>query len=249
MSFLDEEQLNELANLAALSDREIRSDLAIGAIKDENDYTSNFTSALRRNINSYSQSGLSATSFFLQHTEEREIGADAAIVLSRGDESKVAVFEAKWPRFSNPMHKWDYEQTATGLSHFSDQLERQERWSSALAVFEMFYTEAPLGTSSEIFHGFGSSCVWHEDANEFRRGRSDPSAVWSQEELRKLMAIKRATIEYVMREFGVCNQGKPVPMTEPLKIGYEFRLPANLLAIRADGEPTPRRRIFRRRTE
>jgi hypothetical protein len=69
MSFLDPIQLEELAHLALLSDREVRNDLAKGAIKDENDSTSNFTSALRRNINSCSQSGLSATSFLLQHSD------------------------------------------------------------------------------------------------------------------------------------------------------------------------------------
>lgn len=159
MSFLDPIQLKELAHLASLSDREVRSDLAIGAIKDENDYTSNFTSALRRNINSYSQSGLSATSFLLPHGDEREVGADAAIVLSRGNESKVAVFEAKWPRFANPGYAWDYAQTATGLSHFSDQLERQKRWQKTFAIFEMFYSEHPFGTQPSFLDPSGSACV------------------------------------------------------------------------------------------
>lgn len=52
MRSLEDPQLKELAHWAVLSDREgVRSDLAICAIKDENDYTSNFASALRRNIN------------------------------------------------------------------------------------------------------------------------------------------------------------------------------------------------------
>lgn len=249
MSFLDEAQLEELALWAELSDREVRSDLSIGAIKDENDYTSNFTSALRRNINTYSESGLSATSFLLQYPEEREMGADAAIVLSRGSESKVAVFEAKWPRFMKPNYPWDYEQTATGLSHFSDQLERQRRWNFSLAVFEMFYTESPPGTTSSYFNGEGSSCVWHDDAEEFRMNRHDPRAIWSQDELKKLLSLKKVSIADVMKDFGLCNQGKPIAMTEPLEIGYEFRLPRNLLAIRAENEPPPARRRLTRRTE
>jgi len=249
MSFLEEAQLEEFVRLVSLSDREVRSDLAIGAIKDENDYTSNFTSALRRNINSYSQSGLPATSFLLQHTEEREMGADAAIVLSRGEASKVAVFEAKWPRLSDPHYRWDYEQTATGLSHFSDQLQRQERWGGKLAVFEIFYTEESLGTSSSFFGADGSSCVWRDDADDFRRRRPDPNAIWTQDELRKLLETKKVSLAEVMKEFGVCHQGKPIQMVKPIEIGYEYRLPANLIAIHAGKEPNPTRRRLRRRIE
>lgn len=241
MSFLEDRQLEELAHLATLSDREVRSDLAIGAIKDENDYTSNFTSALRRNINSYSRSGLSATSFLLQHGEEREVGADAAIVLSRGNESKVAVFEAKWPRFANPGYAWDYPQTATGLSHFSDQLERQKHWHKSLAVFEMFYSEHPFGTQPPFLDASGSSCVWHEDTDAFRLHRQKPDDVWSQADLEKLLTLKRVSIGEVMNEFGLCNQGIAIPMSDPREIGHEFRLPSKLLAIKAGGERVRRR--------
>jgi hypothetical protein len=85
MKFLSAGQLDELKRFATLSDMEIRGDLARGYIKDENDYTSNFVSALRRNINAYGRSGLSATSFLLTHGQEREWGADAAIILTRGN--------------------------------------------------------------------------------------------------------------------------------------------------------------------
>ncbi len=236
MSFLDPVQLKELAHLASLSDREVRSDLAIGVIKDENDYTSNFTSALRRNINSYSRSGLSATSFLLQHGEEREVGADAAIILSRGNESKVAVFEAKWPRFASPGYAWDYAQTATGLSHFSDQLERQKRWHKSLAVFEMFYSEHPFGTQPSFLDESGSSCVWHEDTNAFRMQRTRPDEVWSQNDLERLLTVKRVSVSDVMTEFGLCNQGTPIPISEPRAIGEQFRLPSRVIAVKARGE-------------
>jgi hypothetical protein len=236
MSFLDTLQLKELAHWASLSDREVRSDLAIGAIKDENDYTSNFTSALRRNINSYSRSGLTATSFLLPHGEEREVGADAAIILTRGNESKVAVFEAKWPRFSQPGYAWDYDQTATGLSHFSDQLERQRRWQKSFAVFEMFYSEHPFGTQPSFLDESGSACVWHEDTNAFRMHRAKPDEVWTQGDLERLLTVKRVSIADVMTEFGLCNQGAPIPIIEPRVIGDEFRLPRRVIAVKARGQ-------------
>jgi hypothetical protein len=242
MSFLPDNQLAELIQFAAIADKEARSDLSIGFIKDENDYTSNFTGALRRIINSNSQTGLSASSFLLQHTEEREMGADAAIVLSRGSESKVAVFEAKWPRFMTPAYQWDYAQTASGLSHFSDQLERQTHWRGQIAIFEMFYSEHAFGAQPPFLDPDGSSCVWHEDTEAFCNHRPNPDGVWSQAELQKLLTTKRVSISEVMNEFGMCNQGKPIRMVDPAEIGREFRLPPRLLAINANIERARRQK-------
>ena len=69
------------------------------------------------------------------------MGCDAAIIICSNGQSKIAVFEAKWPRLATKNYQWDYYQTSKGLSHFSDQLERQKRYNGTLAVFEMFYCE------------------------------------------------------------------------------------------------------------
>ena len=236
MSFLPLDQILELTNFAVIADKEARSDLSLGYIKDENDYTSNFTGALRRIINSNSQTGLSAHSFLLQHSEERAMGADAAIILTRGNESKVAVFEAKWPRFATAGYQWDYVQTASGLSHFSDQLERQMNWRGQIAVFEMFYCEYEFGAQPAFLDPEGSSCVWHEDTKAFYKHRPNPDSVWSQAELQKLLATKRVSIADIMNQFGECKKGKPIRMEDAVEIGHEFRLPQRLLAINANLE-------------
>jgi hypothetical protein len=54
MSWMPKTQIDELCKFAYLADKEARSDLFRGFIRDENDYTSNFTGALRRIINSNS---------------------------------------------------------------------------------------------------------------------------------------------------------------------------------------------------
>jgi hypothetical protein len=151
MSFLPLPQLNELAGFARIADKEARSDLILRFIKDENDYTSNFTGALRRIINSNSRSGLSATSFLLSHIEERQTGDHPALIVSKANRSKIAVFEGKWPRFATSGYNRDYAQTATGLSHFSDQLDRQKAWSGTFAIFEMFYCEFPFRAQPAFF--------------------------------------------------------------------------------------------------
>ena len=233
MSFLPQDQLLELCWLAAISDKEVRSDLIRGFIKDENDYTSNFTSALRRNINSHSRTGLTATSFLLSHSEERRIGADATIILTKGRESKVALFEAKWPRFSRPGYNWDYDQTVPITSHFSGQLERQKKWNHQFAIFEIFYSEERFETKQPYLTPFGSSCVWHQEAEAFRQIRTEPNLVWTQAELQSLLSVHHVGIEKVMWAFGLCQQGKPIHMVEAEAIGREFRLPARVLSITA----------------
>jgi hypothetical protein len=241
VSFLSPNQLHELAVFASFADKEARSDLAGGYIKDENDYTSNFTGALRRIINSNSQSGLVATSHLLSHSEERQTGADAAVILSKGKQSKVAVFEGKWPRFAKVPYRWDRHQTASGLSHFSDQLDRQRRWSGIFAIFEMFYCEFPFGKQPPFLDDDGSSCIWYDDAEAFRSSRNQPNALWSQQELSSLLQLKRVTIRDVLMEFGECKKGTPIGLTDPHAIGREFSLPQQVLAVAARGESERRR--------
>jgi hypothetical protein len=243
MSFLTSGQLSELVHFAELSDREIRSDLARGFIRDENDYTSNFTGALRRNINSYSGHGLQATSILITPSEEREMGVDAAIILSRGNESKISVFEAKWPRFTEPEYEWDYQQTASGLSHFSDQLNRQSKLHPSIAVFEMFYCEYLFEQQPDFMQDFGSSCVWHDDAYGFKNHRARPDDIWTQRELSVMLDRRSAGIGRVMHEFGSCRNGRPIRMIDPRSIAGEFRLPPRLLAISASFEQTSKQEL------
>ena len=95
MSFLASDQLEELVRLVSLADRKTRDELAGGIISGENDYTSTFTARLRDLICTHSQSGLTATSIVLPSSVEREMGGDAAILLTSGSQSKIAVFVGK----------------------------------------------------------------------------------------------------------------------------------------------------------
>jgi hypothetical protein len=127
MPFFSEAQTRELVTFAYFADKEARSDLICNLIRDEDDYTSNLTGALRRNINSHSTSGLRATSHMLSTSQERRSGCDATVILTANGFTKVALFEAKLPRLTSGTSVWDYPQTASGLSHFSDQLDRQAK--------------------------------------------------------------------------------------------------------------------------
>lgn len=224
-------QIQDLAHLAYISDREIRSDLVIGMIKDEDDYTSNFTGALRRNINCYSKTGIKATSYALPSAIEQAVGCDATIIIQANGYTKVALFEAKWPRFSKKYYAWDYNQTSKGLSHYSDQLDRQSLQASNFAIFEMFYCEYPFNTQPSHMQGEGSSCVWHHDAINYKNARANPDAIWIHADLDGLLQKGNLSIAEILIEVCSCNQGTPIAKGDASNTIQEFRMSGNILVL------------------
>jgi len=225
-------QINELSCFATLSDAEIRNDLISGHIKNENDYTSNFTGAFRRNINSHTQTGLVATSMLLDSNNEQKMGCDATIIITSGGRSKVAIFEAKWPRLSKKNYQWDYSQTSTGLSHYSDQLNRQKKHKDTLAIFEMFYCEYEFKKQPLYMCDYVSSCIWHDDAMLFNKSRSKPNKIWSKDDL-KSMLKKNSKLEIsdIIRSICKCEKGEWIRLDNAESIAKEFKIPPNILHI------------------
>jgi len=82
MSLFPDQVIDDVSKSVFWADCMIRSDLAIGVIANENDYTSNLTSEIRRQINSKNRPYLKATSLVLKPTVERKLGCDASIILS-----------------------------------------------------------------------------------------------------------------------------------------------------------------------
>lgn len=231
---LNSAQIEDISYLTFISDREVRSDLSIAMIVDENDYTSNFTGALRRNINSYSKTGIKAKSFTLPKKIEEAVGCDATIIIQSNGYSKVVMFEAKWPRISDPGYRWDYSQTSTGLSHFSDQLDRQSSYYSQFAIFEMIYCEYPFGMQPAYMKPDVSSCIWHKDAVKFKNSRAKPDSVWSQKDMIDMLKIGNITIAEIINNVCNCNNGQPIPMRDAQGLIQEFRIAGEVLVIEFD---------------
>lgn len=224
-------QVDELKRLAFLSDKEIRGDLVAGYIRDEDDYTANFTGALRRNINCYSKTKLQATSLMLGTSDERLTGCDATIIVTSNNESKVMLFEAKYPRFKKTNFRWDYPQTAGGLSHFSDQLARQSKYSGKFAIFEMFYNEHPFASGPPHLQAEVSSCAWYSDSQTFDLGRSSGSSPWTTAELNSMLKKGNTSIAEIIEDVCACKAGHPISMAKPESIVSEFGLPGNVLVV------------------
>jgi hypothetical protein len=232
--FLQQHQTVELCSFAYTADREARSDLVRGYISAEDDYTSNFTGALRRIINSNSRTGLSATSFMVSPSIERRTGCDGAIILSTAGRSKIALFEAKLPLLGTSK-RWDYEQTATGLSHYSDQLKRQAAQTSRFAIFEMFYCDDPFTVQPPYMPNEVSACIWHDDAVTFNSGRKDSDAVWSQQELVTMLQRGTLDIREILTDLCQCKVGIPLSAAMPVEVfAVEMNLEGHILMIEAD---------------
>lgn len=232
---LSNEQINELAEMANTSDRFARMELANGVITSEDDYTSAFVTRFRDLVERYSTSGLSATSFRLPKPAETAFGCDAAIVLQSNDETKVAIFEAKWPRWDIPQYPWDSFQRSSRTSHFSHQLDRQARASGEMAKFEMFYSESLGGNGTQPLLSNGSTCVLHSDALGFKNSRPIPTSIWSQHDLADMLRQKpRYGVGEIVRDFARCLHGEPFQRTAAQLVSERFGVrPRNVLEVSA----------------
>lgn len=221
------------------ADRLIRSELISGIIVTENDYTSNFTAAFRREINSRSVPGLKAHSQVLTPTAERQIGADGCIVLMNNKECKIGVFEAKWPRLQTTSSSWDSLQKKSKLSHFDSQIQRQSNYAHLFAIWEMFYLEEPFLSRPHEFPPFGSSCIWHSDAATSSTKRSQKN-IWTDAELLALLKSVKVSIAEVLQSICECNKGRLLPNQKLNGFIAELGFPDEILVISFDQEEAER---------
>lgn len=220
--------IHQIVTCAEWADRLVRADLIRGFVVSENDYTSNFTSALRREINSRNLPGVHAHSQVLTPTIERKTGTDGCIIFRNRTHFKVGLFEAKWPRLSTHTNCWDSLQKKTARSHFDDQLDRQHSLTT-FAVWEMFYSEEPYGANT-LFPIFGSACVWHSDAFAVSSTRNQ-ALPWSDTELVSLLGARGEGIDEIVRSILECNQGHPYSTNSMMEQLRELGIKGKVLMV------------------
>lgn len=224
--------IDVVSDCVAWADRLTRADLQAGIIVNENDYTSNFTSTLRREIAGRGIPGLKARIQVINPRAERGNGADGCIILSNHTEFKVGLFEAKWPRLTTSIDSWDSAQKATGTSHFDDQLVRQRfAVSQGAAVWEMFYSEHSFGEQPAYMPNMGSACVWHTHAMETSKRRIDKRKPWTDEELEILLQSGSLDTASVVRQICECTKGKPLPEQDYSAALSNFVTPEKALVV------------------
>jgi hypothetical protein len=205
------EIIQSIMDCAHWADKLTRADLIDGVLVSENDYTSNFTAAFRREINARNIQGLRAKIQVLNPSAERELGADGCVILENDREFKASIFEAKWPRLSTHVNTWDSKEKSSGISHFHSQLVRQSAQTYYAAIWEMFYSEYLFGAQPAYMPSEGSACAWHAHAYAFSMGRADYTAPWSDAELKDALEGNCLTISEVIEAICVCRQGKRLP--------------------------------------
>lgn len=234
MSLFPSTVIDVISKSAYWADRSIRAELASGIITGENDYTSNFTSEFRRQINAKAYPNLYAKSFVLSHGDERKIGADACIILSNGAQAKVCVFEGKWPRLSTHNDVWDNKQRSTGTSHFTSQLHRQARYSSQFAVWEMFYCEFGYYKQPAPFRNCVSTCILHSDAVLYLGMRANPDAVWSDADLINMLnglSGKPPCVAQLIKMVCSCSLGVTIDASNVISELGELHTPMRVLSV------------------
>jgi hypothetical protein len=241
----DDPITSTICDCAFWADKLIRTDLIDKYIVSENDYTSNFTGALRREINSRNIPGLKAKIQVLDASTERATGTDACIILQNDTHFKISIFEAKWPRLSTHSDYWDYKQKSSGLSHFDSQIKRQKSHSHYAAIWEMFYSEFAFGLQSELFPNEGSACVWHSYASLASSSRPNPTAPWTDAEL-ELLLMKQVLVEGkslgisdMLREVCECRQGIALPIGNYKSAFEDRQMPHEALIINYSSKNRP----------
>ena len=205
----------------------------LGFIADENDYTSNFTAEFRRQINTKAIKGVNATSYKVNAVIERKTGTDACIILANDVEAKMCLFEAKLPRLSKKTNAWDSIQKSTGQSHFSSQIQRQHRFNSYFAIWEMFYCDEHFKKQPHPFLDYTSTCILHDDAYNFDSSRTNKNVAWSDSEL---IDLHNRSIIYqidkLLELICMCKIGKPVKIQKVNGLLSELERTVNVLFIK-----------------
>ena len=180
-----------------------RRELQSGTLVSERDYVSAFTTRVRDMLFPYFQ----CHSQTLRFQDENENGVDGIIVFKYHDLIKIGMFEAKRPQFINVNHQWDYLSTRE-ISHFTEQIENQNKWRDAFALWEVFINETPDNNLSPPLQAVGSSCIWQKNAYKFAGTERLYPNRWTTPKLKELLETDAITLYSIIYDIIICRQGK-----------------------------------------
>ncbi|RUR96868.1 hypothetical protein [Pectobacterium polaris] len=241
MTLFDGDIRHRLEKLINIADMEVRQDFYNGFIVDENDYTSNLTSHIRRIINAALPLNFYTHSQKLPPSQERSWGADAMVVLIDHDTKlgKISFFEAKVDRAN-----WDYLQKSSSLSHFSTQLDRQTHAiECGYAVWEQFYSKESIRTPSKGHRDpRGSSCIIHALAANLRQPLPN-AIIWKDADVDSLCKTQTEsslpiTMGEMIRMICECRYGTPYGISHILNFFNEKINVSDILVIEGSSRPS-----------
>lgn len=200
-------------------DNQCRSELRAGVIVSEPVYVATFAARIRDLLRA---SSWGCYAQVIEPTLERKLGVDGIILFRHGNQIKVGLFEAKWPRITQANYGWD--QLVDGVSHFSSQILRQRTFSKSAAIWEMFLNEGPDGEASPPFKYHGNSCSLHNNAFDHVRSAGLIHSRWTTRDLQAHLMTSCVSIYSVIYDLLSCSAGA---LLEIDKDGRRVRLPSS----------------------
>lgn len=189
-----------------------RQELNRGILVSERDYVTSLSTRIRDRMQK--SLNISCHAQTVSSQIETKYGVDAIIVFKFKEKIKVGLYEAKRPQIYDPLkpgtinnYKWDIL-TSRGTSHFSEQIEKQNKWFGILAVWAMFFNNGPIGFASPPFDYFGSSCVWHENTFKFMNTQGLIFDYWKNSDLKMLMSSSCVNFYSIIYDIISCKVGK-----------------------------------------
>ena len=203
--FVDFYVADQIAVYCAYLDMKCRLRLSQKNFIDEPSYVAVLTNLIQ---DKFKQENIKCRSQVLEKRHERKVGTDGMVVFQLDDKVKIGLFEAKRPRILTNSNEWDSIHKTRGVSHFSEQIEKQKIWQDQLAIWEMFFNELPPGTMNQPYDTFGSSCVWHENAHSFIHKEKLIFQSWTMDKLTELLRLSGISFYSVIFDILSCRVGK-----------------------------------------
>ncbi|MGG0176941.1 hypothetical protein [Gottfriedia acidiceleris] len=229
--FISDDVRKKIVELFYKADSLTRNDLSL----DENSYLTDLTSNLKREKEKMSISDFGIYTVKMPAGPERTLGADGIIIFENQNLKtvKIGMFEAKWLIEHNGKYRdsWDENNLKKAFSRYTNELIKQLKIPSQVAVFTMFQSMQDLDVKNIDFPSFslkGTTNVWSDTVldyvfNKNNRNRLLNSSSWKKEDAQYLVK-KGVNLGDVINEILLCHKGKQIDITDVKKenIGTRF---------------------------
>jgi hypothetical protein len=164
--------IRNIANYFYDADSQVRRDLFRGRVVGERDYLSRYITLLEYPFGIRGRGRLRFRHLYFTNNFpgalEQRFGCDTFFIFRNDQRVKLLAIEGKYPRFNKRNYRWDSLTTASRMSHFQEQLSRQQGLVHlGIPVLEMFMNDDnPSATYTSInnLDALGSSFVNNEIA-------------------------------------------------------------------------------------
>jgi hypothetical protein len=219
--FINDDTRSKIVELFNTADYETRDDPPGG----EDAYLFNLTKTLRKKFNDSPFTGYTIYTVKIEEDSERKFGTDGIIIFENQELNtvKVGMFEAKWlistdGKFRN---SWDNKIKKKPFSRFTEELIKQLKIPSQIALFTMLQSFESLESENKDFPKFnptGTTNVWSKTVLDYalkqdNRSRFLTGEYWKKKDA-QFLVNDGCSLGEIVNEILLCNQGKQIPINK-----------------------------------